>query len=383
MLRQYIFTLLVAMLPVLASANPVDTIRISDIYTSHIIFSTEINYADLSNQKAIAAKIVEGSKNKLAIKARMPFTTTASLSVEEAGGVFHTYIVKYDREPGALILDRRPGAERYPLDEITTIEISDKYTTHLLFSTDINYADLSRPASVIGKLVEQGKNKLALMAREPFPGRISIAVEESNGVFHTYYLKYAPSPSTLVVDTRSTGTMGVNTGSNIRNSREKEASSVVAGRRGSSTDNSLKRRDAPSLKEVLEIKQNLYHTAVRDYHLLFSCENIFAYSDMTYIVLSLKNNSNISYETEDAVFILETKQKGRRKIPEESTLIAKNKAGNLTVGPHAESRAAYSFDKITLASNQQICVYLYESGGRRELVLTLTAADINGALSPR
>ena len=133
----------------------------------------------------------------------------------------------------------------------------------------------------------------------------------------------------------------------------------------------------------MEIKQNLYHTAVRDYHLLFSCENIFAYSDMTYIVLSLKNNSNISYETEDAVFILETKQKGRRKIPEESTLIAKNKAGNLTVGPHAESRAAYSFDKITLASNQQICVYLYESGGRRELVLTLTAADINGALSPR
>lgn len=132
----------------------------------------------------------------------------------------------------------------------------------------------------------------------------------------------------------------------------------------------------------MNMRQGLYHTAIRDYHLTFTCENIFAYSDVTYMVLSLKNNSGISYETEDAVFVLETKTGGRRTPPTEISLFPKNKAGNLTVAPHGESRVAYSFDKITLSRDQVIKVYPYEVNGSRNLVLTLTAKDINGAIVP-
>ena len=50
-----------------------DTLSISTAYTTHVIFSTDLTYADLSNNKIVAAKIIEQNKNMLAIKARTPF----------------------------------------------------------------------------------------------------------------------------------------------------------------------------------------------------------------------------------------------------------------------------------------------------------------------
>lgn len=367
-----------------------DTIFVSDVYTTHLIFSTEINYADLSNQTVIAAKIIEGSKNKLALKARSAFNVTASVSVEEADGTFHTYIVAYKREPGALIVDKRPGAENFDMSKIETVEVSDKYTTHLIFATDIGYADLSRPSVLSGKLVDQGKNKLALMARGPFNGRANVSVEEANGVFHTYLLKYAETPQQLVFDTREdvvqkdlsgdVAAAEVNTGSKVKNSREKEA---TARRRPKGVAaNNLRRTDAPLLSEVIEMNQMLYHTGTRNYRLTFMCENIFSYSDITYFVLTLKNDSGISYETGDAVFVLESSNGARRKIVYESNIFPKNRFGKLTTAAHSEGKVAYSFDKITLSKDQVIKIYLYESNGSRNLVLTLTAKDVNGAVAP-
>ena len=43
------------------------------------------------------------------------------------------------------------------------------------------------------------------------------------------------------------------------------------------------------------------------------------------------------------------------------------------------TRMAYSFDKLTLADDQVLKVYLYEEGGQRNLVMTITARDINKA----
>jgi hypothetical protein len=43
------------------------------------------------------------------------------------------------------------------------------------------------------------------------------------------------------------------------------------------------------------------------------------------------------------------------------------------------TRMAYSFDKMTLADDQVLKVYLYEEGGQRNLVMTISAKDINKA----
>jgi hypothetical protein len=356
-----------------------DTIYVSNLYTTHLIFSTDLGYADLSNPSAIAAKIVEQSKNKLAIKARGPFDGTANVSMEEANGEFHTFIVAFSEEPGELIVDCRANAPVHPTDSLRVIGVSDKYTTHLIFATDISYADLSRPSALTGKLVDQGRNKLALTARTPFQGRANVSVEEANGMFHTYLLEYAEEPPRLVVDTKSDATESSRMGGLVSDSREKVAGTRSA---GSVSANVLKKRDAPLLSDVINKRQTLWHTGVRKHKLTLMCENIFSYSDITYLVLSLDNASGISYEAEDVMFVIETTQGIKRKVLQELNVYPKNRFGSLTVPAKGMGRMAFSFDKITMSEGQVMKVYLYENGGNRHLVLTLSAKDINGAISP-
>ena len=388
-MKRFLLSMLL-LLPVLCDARQ-DTLWVSDHYTTHIIFSDEISYADLSNQKAIAAKVVDKSRNKLAIKARQPFGGTASVSVEEGGGVFHTFVVAYREYPDALIVDYRPEAEVYDMTRMEVIEVSDIYTTHLIFTTDVIYAETGNPRAVVGHVVKQGRNKIAIKAKEPMTVTTNITVEEANGMFHNYILKYKDHPDSLIYDTRDKvkGTVygtNVNTGSLVRNSREREATATQMIR---DSGTNLRRADAPLLREVAALPQELYHIGSRKYGITLICENIFSYSDITYFILRLDNNSHVSYESDDATFVVESNNGAKRRIAYEKTIFPKNKFGNFTVGPKNSVTVAYSLDKLTLSDGQRLKIYLYEkgamgeeTGGSRNLVLTLSAADINGATSP-
>lgn len=252
-----------------ASANPVDTLRLSTLYTTHVIFSTELIYADLSNSQIVAAKIVEQNKNMLAIKARGPFCTTASVSALESNGAMHTFVITYDEHPTSLVIDTRKGEER-------------------------DYSHSKR--GQIGKDVSL-----------------------------------------------------------------------------------VRSHDAPVLSEVIREKQKIFHLGERDYDLTFLCEDVFVYSDNTYFVLSLKNGAGMSYDVGDATFVIESRKKGKRSVQYEKNLYPKGRYGTLMTGAGETSRIAYSFDKITLTKDQVLKVYLYESGGQRNLTLKMTCNDINKA----
>ena len=73
-----------------------DTLRVSEHFTTHLIFPTDIIYADLSNSSVVAAKILEQSRNMMALKARNPFEAPLSVSALESNGAMHTYIVLYE-----------------------------------------------------------------------------------------------------------------------------------------------------------------------------------------------------------------------------------------------------------------------------------------------
>lgn len=376
-----------AVRPAVPAAPRIDTVFLSSLYTTHIIFDTDISYADLSNQTDIAGKIVEEAKNKLALKARNPFLETASVSVEESNGAFHTYILKYRERPKTLVIDTRPGADTEALSILETVELSTLYTTHIIFSSDVIYADISQPGIIAGKLVDQGKNKLAIKAREPFLTTATLSAEEANGVFHTYLLRYKEHPETLVKDTRSDNVAvrgslagetikGTISGSNVRNS----ASKSVMGTQVSSA--TLKKLDAPTLSQVIAHEQKLHHLSVKKYDIRLTCENIYSYSDIMYFTFRLDNNSGISYEVSDATFVIESNNGNKRKIVYEQNIFPKNRFGGLTTEPKGSSKICYSFDKIALSSDQVLKVYLYESGGQRNIVLSISYKDINRAVPP-
>ena len=109
----------------------------------------------------------------------------------------------------------------------------------------------------------------------------------------------------------------------------------------------------------------------------------FVYSDNTYTVLSVGNRSGVSYETGDATFVIESRKKNKRSVQYEKNLFPKGRYGSLTAKPGSVSRIAYSFDKVTLTKDQVLKVYLYETDGQRNLVMTLSARDINKAMGRR
>ncbi len=88
-----------------------DTVYVSRLFTTHLVFPTEIKYGDLSNTEQIAASVVEYSKNLLSLIAYEPFTQPANVTVLESNGSIHTFIISYKEHPDELVIDTRVKKE--------------------------------------------------------------------------------------------------------------------------------------------------------------------------------------------------------------------------------------------------------------------------------
>lgn len=260
-----------------------------------------------------------------------------------------------------------------------TLFISTDYTSHVIFPTDLTYADLSNSRYVIARIIEKNKNMMALKAREAFTGSCSVSALESNGTMHTFIVVYEQFPREFVVDLRKRTALYDDSRSG-RGQSSYQGPSQTFSPTGENVS-TWKSGSAPLLQDVINYKQTIYHIGEREFDIQVLCEDIFAYSDITYIILSLRNNSGISYTISDASFVRENKNRRGRKVAQEGPVFPRSRYGSLSAGPGEYTRIVYSFDKMSLYKNQVIRVYFYEEGGQRNLVLNISAKDINKARS--
>ena len=247
-----------------------------------------------------------------------------------------------------------------------TLRISDLFTTHIIFNTDLIYADLSNSQVVAAKILDQSKNMMALKARMPFGSPLSVSALESNGTMHTYIVTYDPEPGTLVYDMRAQAAAF-----NQQERKTRKGDPAGLYRKG----------DAPLLQDVVRGPQRLWHIATRRYDIEIVCTNILSYSDITYVVFSVDNRSGVSYECPDAAFVVESKRRSRRGVVYDRSLFPRSRSGTASCAPGTTTRIGYSLDKVSLSREQVLRVYFYELGGQRELVLTIDSKDINRARS--
>ena len=243
------------------------------------------------------------------------------------------------------------GVALLKAETVDTLRLSTLFTTHVVFRTELVYADLSNTKLIAAKIIEQNRCMLALKAREPFTTSASVSALESDGTIHTFVIAYDERPSSLVVDLR-----------------EQRSSSVQ--------DTQPKAPQAPSVQNT---RQRIFHIGDKAYDLRLLCEDIYISGDNTCFVLSLRNRGGISYEAGDATFVVESRKKGKRSVQFERNLYPLEKSGSLSTPPGATSGIVYRFDKTTITKDQVLKVYLYETGGQRNLVLTLSHRDINKA----
>lgn len=303
---------------------------------------------------------------------------------------------------------------RAQFSDLQTIEIGTLSTTHVVFATDLSYVDISKQEVIAAKVVDASKNMLALKAREAFDYVTTISALEANGTMHTFKVRYNPFPTQLVIDTRQDARNGnssiVNTqirpssGSSVPAASQAAqpaepgksrngviAAPVVAAPSGdgrsvnvaSDETSNFGKADAPTLEEIMKYPQQLYHLGDKSYNLEAYVTNLYVYSDLIYVVISVYNKSDIGYEAGDAQFTIENLDRKRQNLATDKSLWAKSSYGSLSCGPQGKTMVGYTIPKFTLLKNECLRIYIYEKKGTRNLLLTLTDKDVNYAVSPK
>lgn len=89
-----------------ASAAAPDTLFVSVSQTVHLRFASELKYVNLGS-RVLVAKMADGARDFLAVKAREEFDFCTSLSCLESNGEMHTFVVAYREHPSRLDIDTR------------------------------------------------------------------------------------------------------------------------------------------------------------------------------------------------------------------------------------------------------------------------------------
>lgn len=288
--------------------------------------------------------------------------------------------------------------------QVDTLYLSHLYTTHISFETNLSYVDVSNTSIISALVPENSMNILALIAIEPFDTSASITAIEESGRIKTYVVEYREHPEALIVDARpkpevvQPAVQAVQPAAPApqkpqarKEVRQKESSPAPAPSLSVSSKNEVAttaRAVAPTVKSVLEEKQGVFHVADSQFGVKATCLNVLVYSDVVYLVLQLENGSGISYQTGIPTFMLESARRNGGRTGKSRTVagdggifIPKSTAGTLSASPGQTSRLSLCFDKLTLAKGQVFNIYINETGGQRNLVMSLSARDINRARS--
>lgn len=245
-----------------------------------------------------------------------------------------------------------------------TLFISTSQVVHLRFSSELKYVNLGS-RDIVAKIVDGSKDFVAVKAREPFSSVTSMSCLESNGAMHTFFVAYREHPSRLDIDTRFPA-----------------AAAEIA-----EPDFSFSPQSSPgdsrtppiAFEDVVKMEQELYHLGTRGYDIDAQCENIFVKDDVLFLLISLKNNSAVSYNLTAPRFSIESKRRTKRGLQYEKAAFPRNSYGLGVIQPDETRKLVFTFDKIALIRGQVFRVYFYENGGARNLTLTLNINDVNKA----
>ena len=261
-----------------------------------------------------------------------------------------------------------------------TLFVSTSQVVHLRFASDLKYLSLGDRV-LVARIVDGAKDFVALRAREAFDFCTTISCLETSGAMHTFLVAYSEHPGRLDIDTRAAqmstasaaqyGTAPI-PGVGAGDHHPKDSSFFLSSH--SSADG------LPSATFTLEglarRPQELYHLGKRDYGISLLCENIFVKDDILFLVLSLENQSAVSYEIAAPRFAVESRKRTKRGLQYEKALVPRAVWGLGTVAPGSDGRMVFAFDKLALIRGQVLRIYFYEKGGVRNMVLTLSGKDL-------
>ena len=310
------------------------TVEIGQLSVTHILFTSDLTYVNIASPNVMRAKVVESSKNMLALQATSEFAFQTTISALETNGDMHTFYIRYNSTPSELLIDTR-----------------------------------------VGQGSSQGSVNTQIRPEQPQ------AASQSQASGGTEQQAKPQQRSKNEGNDSGSAAQGGNSRASRQQAQQQRQSTSGVNVTSTETSN-FGRGNAPSIEEVMRKGRNLYHITDKCYGMEADCINIYAYSDQLYIVLSLNNKSDIGYDAGDAQFTVETKKVSAKTLQSDKPIWPKSSFGKLACAPNSMTKIGYTIPKLTLQKNEVLKVYIYEKDGTRNLFLTLDAKDVNYAVSP-
>lgn len=186
-MKRFITTAVTALILscLLCGAQQIDTIEVSELFTTYIRYPIELVTAERSDMENIMGEIVPQSPNMVRLRATCAFTRTSNLTVIDSRGYLHTCYLRYNQHPVTTYYDKsvpQPFPYREPREESPSSPPSGKNSGIRSTSPDVQaassgiyVADLKKKDTpILQDIIDSPQSLYHLSARK---SGISVTVE--------------------------------------------------------------------------------------------------------------------------------------------------------------------------------------------------------------
>lgn len=231
--------------------------------------------------------------------------------------------------------------------DCSTIDVSEKLTTHLIFNSEVNYIDIGSAAFSVDKVKNIVKIKCTDLSKWNVGDRTNLTVVTKNGYYYSLWVNYNDSPTIKTYQYSPSDTFKLNSFDIV----DKE------------NCNSFLSRSPNFLREN------------NNHKMKYQVSGIFYNNDKIMVRLKIANESNIHFTTDSIRFVLTTKKKFNifRAFKARSAVQYNEKRAvfvcNNTKNINAKSDNTYlfGFDRFVPTDSEVLEINVSEnnSGGRR------------------
>lgn len=252
---------------------------------------------------------------------------------------------------------------------VEVVEVSDKYTTHLIFPQEVTYTDLGQ-STIMAATADGNENILRLKATKPFTDRTNISIILSDGTFITYYVVYKQEPEKLVYDQRTTETLL----RPVTAVTEKQLKQDTI-----STDKALAEK-VDTLSYLSSLERELTHIGIRRDKVEISVASIYIKESHTYITYSINNRSNLPVEIDGRIHTYKQNIKTKRAAYQSIEVHPQQVEELEPIDPGEKKSFTYLYEGLSLSSSQRITVNIYTMDNRT-YSFTLSHDDLTHGLT--
>lgn len=253
------------------------------------------------------------------------------------------------------------------LSSFTEVEVSDRYTTHILFSQEVIYTDLGQP-TIIADYAEGNENILRVKAVKPFEGRTNISVVLKDGTFITYYVVYKDEPESLVYDNR-------------KSDKPLEPNFLVEQKSQADTITKQPKQETQvdTLSYLSSLPAQLTHIGTRQDKVDISVASIYIHNSQTFITYTIHNRSNLPLEVDGHIHTYKQNIKSRKAVYQSIELYPSMEEELEPILPGNKKSVTYRYDNLFLTPSQQLSIDIYATDNRT-YVFHLSQDDLTHAI---